>query len=150
MAIERILVATDFEPKSDAALGYGVFLAKELRAELVVLHVLHASDLTYEEGQHRPGRMGDIAADKARHEMESQVARIGLGDIAHQLEVRFGDPGLEVISTADQLGCELIVSTVESRSRLGKLLMGSHAQQILLGSHIPVVGVKPEWGTDEG
>ena len=145
MAIERILVASDLEAKSEAALRYGAYLARHLEAELVVTHVVQSRDLEFEDGVHRPERVGDIALDKARHQLESHVAGVAMGHVATHLDVRFGDPALDVIAAATEHGCSLIAITVESRSRLGKLLMGSHAQQILLDSPIPVVGVKPDW-----
>jgi nucleotide-binding universal stress UspA family protein len=149
VAIERILVATDLERKSEAALRHAAFLAGELGAELVVTHVVQSHDLQLEEGVHRPERVGDIAMEKAARHLEAHVAKVGLGGVASHIDVRFGDPALDVIASAVEHHCSLIVITVESRSRLGKLLLGSHAQQIILDSPIPVVGVKPDWALPE-
>lgn len=145
MALERILVATDLEPKSDAAIRYALFLADRLGSEVVATHVVQSRDLHLEEGVHRPDRVGDLATTRAHEQLDAQIARISAG--AHDIttDVRFGDPALDVIASAAEHECSLIVVIVESRSRLGKLLMGSHAQQILLDSSIPVVGVKPDW-----
>ncbi len=145
MALQRILAATDLEEKTDAALRHAALLATELGAELVVTHVLHSSELGIEEGTHRPGRLGDAALDRSRQAVMAQLTRAAIDAEGVIIDVRFGDPGLDVISSAVEHGCALIVITVESRSKLGKLLMGSHAQQILLDSPIPVVGVKPNW-----
>ncbi len=145
MAIERILVATDLEAKSDGAMRYAAHLAGILDAGLVVTHVVQSRDIDLDTGTHRPGRVGDVATERARHDVDAQIARVGIGEVDHHVDVRFGDPSLDVVASASEHGCALIVITVESRSRLGKLLLGSHAQQILLDSPIPVVGVKPDW-----
>ncbi len=143
MAIERILVATDLEPKSATAIRYATYLAQQLGAKVVVVHVVSTSAAQSEGVVHRPGRTGDAALDHARAALGMQLADLGVEDA--ETDVRFGDPGLDIIAAAHDHQCGLIVLTVQSRSRLGKLLMGSHAQQVLLDSPTPVVGVKPDW-----
>lgn len=145
MPIDRILMATDLATKSDAALRHAAYLAEQLNAALVVTHVVPSRDLHLAEGAHRPGRLGDAAVDEAAREVAAQLARTGIPEGKAMVDVRFGDPGLDVIAAAKEYDCSLIVIAVESRSKLGKLLLGSHAQQIMLDSSIPVVGVKPDW-----
>lgn len=48
-----------------------------------------------------------------------------------------------VLFEAEQASVSLIVIGVRPRSPVGKILMGSVAQQILLDSSVPVVAVKP-------
>nr|WP_307077528.1 universal stress protein [Arthrobacter pascens] len=48
-----------------------------------------------------------------------------------------------------QLNASVIVVGVKRRSPVGKLLLGSAAQQILLEANIPVIAVKPR-GTEAG
>lgn len=141
--ITRVLVATDLKKKSEAAIRYAQYLAGQLDAAIVVSHVVQSRDLQVEEGEHRPARVGDEAVDRARRDMAGQLEKLGVGEVIS--DVRFGDPGLDVIAAAHEHRCDLIVLTVQSRSKLGKLLMGSHAQQVLLDSPIPVVAVKPDW-----
>lgn len=51
-------------------------------------------------------------------------------------------PSEDVLDTAEELGAELIVIGLRRRSAVGKLLLGSHAQQILLDASCPVLAVK--------
>lgn len=48
-----------------------------------------------------------------------------------------------VLFEAEQAGATLIVVGIRRRSPVGKMLMGSVAQSILLDSTVPVVAVKP-------
>lgn len=48
----------------------------------------------------------------------------------------------ELLDLGAQIGAQLIVIGVRSRSRVGKILLGSDAQSIILGSPIPVLSVK--------
>ena len=56
-------------------------------------------------------------------------------------------PAEELIDTAQEAGAELVVIGVRNRSRVSKILLGSDAQSIILGSPVPVLTVKA--ATDE-
>ncbi|QIV87262.1 universal stress protein [Glutamicibacter mishrai] len=66
-------------------------------------------------------------------------------------KARFLQPGAnspraadELIDLGNELDAKLIVIGVRSRSRVGKMLMGSDAQAVILGSSIPVLSVKAD------
>jgi nucleotide-binding universal stress UspA family protein len=142
--IEAVLVATDLHEKSDGALRYGAYLADMLEATVVVVHVVSSRDLDLDDVTHQQDHLGARALHHAEVDLSEQVKRV-LGERPATTEIRFGDPALEVIAAAQEHRVGMIVVTVESRSRIGKLLLGSHAQQVLLESPVPVVGVKPSW-----
>lgn len=48
-----------------------------------------------------------------------------------------------VIDAADEDEAAVIVVGVRRRTAVGKLLLGSVAQRIILGAHCPVLAVKP-------
>ncbi|MFF5075488.1 universal stress protein [Actinoplanes sp. NPDC000266] len=54
-----------------------------------------------------------------------------------------GDLADHLLSTADRIGASLIVIGLRRRSAVGKLLLGSNAQRILLEAERPVLAVKP-------
>lgn len=56
--------------------------------------------------------------------------------------VRGNEPSEEVVDAADELGAELLVIGMRRRTPVGKLLMGSTAQRILLTASVPVLAVK--------
>ncbi|WP_432540993.1 universal stress protein [Kineococcus sp. SYSU DK002] len=51
-------------------------------------------------------------------------------------------PAEDLLDTAQELDVAMIVVGVRRRSPVGKFLMGSQAQSILLGASVPVVAVK--------
>lgn len=53
-------------------------------------------------------------------------------------------PAEDLVDLSNELGATLIVIGVRSRSRVGKMLMGSNAQSIILGATIPVLSVKAD------
>jgi nucleotide-binding universal stress UspA family protein len=48
----------------------------------------------------------------------------------------------ELLDTAAETGASLVVIGVRNRSRVSKILLGSDAQSIILGSPVPVLTVK--------
>jgi nucleotide-binding universal stress UspA family protein len=54
-----------------------------------------------------------------------------------------GDAAEEVLRVADEVGASVIVIGLRRRSAVGKLLMGSSAQRILLDAQRPVLAVRP-------
>jgi nucleotide-binding universal stress UspA family protein len=54
-----------------------------------------------------------------------------------------GEPAEQVVEIAEKAGAELIVIGLRRRSPVGKLLLGSTAQRILLDATCPVLAVKP-------
>ena len=56
--------------------------------------------------------------------------------------VRGVDPADDLIAVAEEVDADLIVIGLRRRSPVGKLIMGSNAQQILLDASCPVLAVK--------
>jgi nucleotide-binding universal stress UspA family protein len=55
-----------------------------------------------------------------------------------------GDPADEVLRAAEAASVELIVIGLRRRSPVGKLLLGSNAQRVLLDASCPVLAVKAD------
>ena len=49
---------------------------------------------------------------------------------------------IEILRVAEQMDAELIVIGLRRRTPVGKLILGSNAQRILLDAHCPVLAVK--------
>ncbi|KQV65967.1 universal stress protein UspA [Nocardioides sp. Root122] len=108
-----------------------------------------------EEARLREGRIvvvnatrGDALVDE-RYADNDQLARLSqeLADAGVAVDVRRSmgaDVGDQVLEVADEVSAELIVIGLRRRSPVGKLLMGSVAQRILLGAECAVTAVKPQ------
>lgn len=57
-------------------------------------------------------------------------------------------PAADLLDTASEISANVIVIGLRSRSRVGKFLLGSDAQSILLGARIPVLTVKGDTDVD--
>ena len=107
-----------------------------------------------EEAKLRGGRVvvvnatrGDALVDE-RYADDDQLGRLTseLSGAGVEVDVRRSmgaDVGDQVLEVADEVSAELIVIGLRRRSPVGKLLMGSVAQRILLGADCAVLAVKP-------
>lgn len=126
-----ILVAYTPRPEGKAALSHGIGLAESQGEDLLVVNASAGTayldtSLASEE---------DIAAVRAQLEALSVRATF------EQL-VRGKDAAEEIIDLAEEINPSLIVVGLHKRSAVGKLLLGSTAQRILLGVECPVLSVK--------
>ena len=121
------------KPEGEAALAKGIEEARLRNARLVVV------------SSHRGGAEFDTDTSA---ETESQLGTVratleaaGVPFDIRQL-VRGYEPAEDLISIADANKAELIVIGLRKRTAVGKLILGSNAQRILLDAHCPVLAVK--------
>jgi nucleotide-binding universal stress UspA family protein len=88
--------------------------------------------------------------DAIRHERELDEVRAKLDEegIDHEVRqlVRGLDPAEDVIAVAEEVHADIIVIGLRKRTPVGKLILGSNAQRILLEAPCPVLAVKAEEG----
>jgi nucleotide-binding universal stress UspA family protein len=92
----------------------------------------------------RGSRFGSEAPD-VESAAEDVRARLATSGVEHDVRLtgRGRDVAEEIIDAAQESGAELIVIGLRRRSPVGKLLLGSNAQRILLDAPCPVLAVKP-------
>ncbi len=92
---------------------------------------------------HRVEPRLDAGHAKGRHVQDITEA-LAQDNVPYELrQVEGENVASTVLFEAEQASASLIVIGVRPRSPVGKILMGSVAQQILLDSAVPVVAVKP-------
>lgn len=90
---------------------------------------------------------GDAYVDRnlAEPEQLSDLDELLTGSgVPHQVvqRVGHGEPADEIINAAQQTGAALVVIGIRRRTPVGKLLLGSTAQRVLLDSPCAVLAVK--------
>ena len=123
------------KPEGHAALRRGAEEARLRNSRLVVVN------------SHRGGREFDrddaLESEAQLEEVRSQLDNAGVEHEVRQL-VRGMDPAEDLIAVAEEVGAEFIVIGLRRRSPVGKLILGSNAQRVLLDSPCPVLAVKAD------
>jgi nucleotide-binding universal stress UspA family protein len=60
-----------------------------------------------------------------------------------QVEVAFGRPADQIVQFAEEEGMDLIAMCTHGRSGIGRWILGSVADKVLRGTHLPVMLVRP-------
>ena len=92
----------------------------------------------------RPGGRPESGAERRQEALaEVRAALEGTG-VDHEVHPRSdtGDPAADIIGVAAETGASLIVIGLRRRTPVGKLILGSNAQRILLEAPCPVLAVK--------
>jgi nucleotide-binding universal stress UspA family protein len=120
------------KPEGEAALAASIAEARLRGADLVVVnsHRTHHGDAD-----------GDQRLQAELDEVRARVEEAGV-----RVDVRHPETGLEaaedLLAIAEEVDAELVVIGLRRRTPVGKLILGSNAQRILLDSHCPVLAVK--------
>lgn len=127
-----VLVGYIATPLGHAALRFAVTEARRRSSSLVVVNSQH--------GGH--GREG-THVDEVLATAEADLRAAGVPFTIRAL-VRENDPAEDLVDVADEIGAECIVIGLRRRSPVGKLILGSNAQRILLEANCPVIAVKAD------
>lgn len=72
-------------------------------------------------------------------EMKAEVTALQKSGYSVSAEIAFGDPAQQIVKFAQDSQVDLIAMTTHGRTGLGRLVMGSVAEQVLRHTHIPVL-----------
>jgi len=141
--IQTILVPIDFSEHSAAALALAIQLAKSSDAALHLAHVDDFIAYTLPNGaviydaitlaRLREGMRQRLLA------MQAEVQKAGVARV--QTTVLEGQPDVEVVRHAAELGADLIIMGTHGRRGFSHLMLGSVAERVVRKAPCPVIAV---------
>jgi nucleotide-binding universal stress UspA family protein len=143
VAVKNVLFATDFSEASEAALPYAAAFSEYFGSQLHLTHVLPDVKLL-RPGAPDPAVFGPIYED-AHGNAHDKMRRLSkrLKSAPHQVYVRHGDIARVVSDMVQELEIDLVIAGTHGRTGLGRLIMGSVAEEILRQAPCPVLTVGP-------
>jgi nucleotide-binding universal stress UspA family protein len=137
LPIHTILHPTDFSPQSEHAFKLACSLARDHKARLVVLYVAPIPVVAY-------GEMVTVLAesserDRGRAALDRVQAPEG---VVMETRLEEGEAAGEILRVVKEIAAGLIVMGTHGRTGLGRLLMGSVAEEVLRRAPCPVLTVK--------
>lgn len=136
--LQNILFATDFSPSAQAVLSHALDLARRYGARLYTVNVLSHMPFV-EVAQPDPEQIKLVADQQLSALMRSQ----SLQDIEHKELIEQGEIPEVISKLVRKHGIDLIVIGTGGRKGLGKLLLGSVAEEIFRHAECPVLTVGP-------
>lgn len=138
--IERVLVPLDESPSAEVALEVGLTALAGDPLDVVLLEVV-------EQLVRRSGLVEREYARLAMPTAQAYLDDVASDVVAHghraYVSVRFGYPGREITDTVRNEAIDLVVMATRGRSGLGRVVLGSVAEDVLRAAEVPLLLIGP-------
>jgi nucleotide-binding universal stress UspA family protein len=135
---EKILVAVDGSPYSDAAVDQAISLGSVCHSQIFVISVV---DLYPEQMAVAPALVEKMS-EEVRQNLEKAKQKIDQSDFSSETIVRMGGKPHEfIVQEAKQRDIDLIIMGTHGKSGIKRVLMGSVAQNVIGNAPCPVLVV---------
>jgi len=124
--IKKIMVPVDFSKASKKGVNYGLSLALEFEARLVLANIVPYDSLTYLTAK---AHLLDLIPAELRERLD------------FELIVKSGDVRQELLGIVEEKEIDLVVMGSRGRSHVQRLLLGSVTERMLRKLHVPVLTV---------
>jgi nucleotide-binding universal stress UspA family protein len=138
LPLRCILHPTDFSERSEYAYRLACSLARDYGARLLVVHVTPPAVAVYGDMILAPPT--GVNFQEIKDNLLNLQGPGSPAQVEHRLEE--GSPAEEILRVAKEGKCDLIVMGTHGRRGLGRLLIGSVAEQVMRRAPCPVVTVK--------
>jgi nucleotide-binding universal stress UspA family protein len=131
---KKILVTIDCSPVDDAILRHISALARQNRAQVYLLHVVHSHTLDQER----------VLREKAQSCLQSCRASLEAQGIETHVVVRSGEPDTEILEEIAGADYDLVAMATHGHTFLGDLLFGSVSRSLKHKISIPLLLLKSD------
>lgn len=145
--MKTIVVATDLDGNSEAALEYARKLAGAYGARIILAHGL--DPLEFAAVDTVPGRVLRTMPERARAALDEMVADLVREGIHSHSEVRQGAVVQMLLDVVRQYHAGLIVVGTRGRFGAGPIAVGAIAEQLVRLAPCPVLAVAADWNAGE-
>jgi nucleotide-binding universal stress UspA family protein len=145
--LKTIVVATDLQGQSEAALEYARKLAVNYGARIVLAH--GADPLEYAAIEGLPGQIESALAADARAALDKLTGDLLCEGIPSHTEVRQGAVVQMLVDVARQYEAGLIVVGTKGMQGAGPVVVGAIAEQLVRLAPCPVLAVAADWNAGQ-
>jgi nucleotide-binding universal stress UspA family protein len=137
--IEKILVPLDLSLASMEALDYAVWLAKQFRAAIHLMHVYPPDEASSVPGAAHLLLQSAEVIERLNEELTGIHRKHVPTFCPENCHIRGGRPREEIVRVAREIGADLIVLSTRGYSGLKHLLLGSTAERVVRNAPCPVL-----------
>jgi nucleotide-binding universal stress UspA family protein len=145
--LKTIVVATDLNARSEAALSYARKIAEAYGSRIMLAYTL--DPLEYAPVEAIPGRVRSDMPEQARAELNKMADELVRQGIHSHSEIRQGSIVQMLVDVARQHQAGLIVVGTEGRDGAGPVLVGALAEELARLAPCPVLAVAADWNAGQ-
>ena len=140
--MNKILVATDGSDSAAEAVEFGIELAAERGAELILVHVVPALDIVPAYAFGIGGAFPHEPSPEDRQLLEDAAVRAEEHDVVATTVLLAGDTVDKIVGYADSRNVDLIVVGSRGHGAVANALFGSVSRGVLAESKRPILVVR--------
>ncbi len=137
----KVLLPTDFSENADLAAQFAIDIVKRTNGHLVALH---GYDLPYAEHSMTTSLLEEMKLNADNHMKHFNKNVLEISGVAHESEVRMGNPIRLIKDMAKTKEVELVVMGTKGASGIEEFLIGSNAASVIQNIDIPVLVIPPK------
>ena len=155
--MKKVLIALDYNPTSQKVAEIGYTTAKEMNAEVILLHVIKDPE-HYSSSEYSPivGKQGNMDTSQIQTDSAvglSKASRHFLNKIKHHLNdetihtmVKEGEVAETILEAAKDKSADIIAIGSRSQNWLENVLLGSITEKVIRHTTIPllIIPIKSE------
>jgi nucleotide-binding universal stress UspA family protein len=141
----RILVPVDGSTTANKALETALQIAKQSEGQIRVVNAL--DELAYIGGSEFPGNIIQIAREQAQKTLDAALAdaqAVGVPADKLLIEQPAQRLGNTIAKAVEDWNADLVVVGTHGRRGIGRVLLGSGAEQIIRQARVPVLVIRGE------
>lgn len=152
-----ILTPLDGTDITDGILPWVSRIARQLNSPLILLTAIDPDDIGYPFGMptHSPlstgqewttfrNQLEENARSHALDRLNALASLLKDQGMAAEARVVLGNPAEQILRVSEAEGCGLIAMSTHGRNLIGRSLLGSVTNRVLLSSAVPVLTVTPD------
>jgi len=148
--VKKIMIAVDFSDYTEPSVHYGIGLAKDLKASLLLVNIINSRDLMAVEkylSMAEPVLYQKFIDDThaARHSnLQNLLEKAAEQGVAGQKKIKTGVPYAELLAVIESDKPDLLIMGTKGRSNLADTIIGSCAHKMYRRCPIPLLSIRPQ------
>ena len=142
----KILVPLDGSKFGERAVQQAEEIGQGMKAEIILFKVVQnpIRSVPIAAGQKEETKATQEVIDRAGAYLEKVASPLKAKGIKVRCDIAVGEPTPAILKKAHKENVDLIVMSTHNEGELYKMVVGSVAEKVLLGTKRPVLLVKPE------